>query len=66
MILRMKKKKIGIPPLIFYLGGNEEIQSGKIQTNLVSKYRYILNFYVTTFYAGFSHSYKLKEWDFLK
>ena len=64
MILRMKKK-IGIPPYLLSWG-NEEIQSGKIQTNLVSKYRYILNFYVTTFYAGFSHSYKLKEWDFPK
>ena len=65
MLLRMKKK-IGIPPLIFYLGGMRKSRAEKIQTNLVSKYRYILNFYVTTFYAGFSHSYKLKEWDFLK
>ena len=65
MILRMKKKNWNSSPYLLSWG-NEEIQSGKIQTNLVSKYRYILNFYVTTFYAGFSHSYKLKEWDFLK
>ena len=65
MILRMKKKNWN--SFAYLLSwGNEEIQSGKIQTNLVSKYRYILNFYVTTFYAGFSHSYKLKEWDFPK
>ena len=60
--IKNEKKKLEFL-FIFYLG-NEKIQSWKFQTNLVSKYRYILNFHVTTFYAEFSLSYKLKEWDF--